>query len=687
MRTPTLRWLALLPALLLSACVDDTPAGGGPADAPPTCDVGTDVCTFLLPVGYTGNRELGKTVEQGVPVRGFHIEVPIQVRWSKASDDPIPNSDVSWQLVDSSMSGSQIDVATSRTDGSGVATVTLRSGQRNGQFEVHATAPSANEAVFKVSLVSKDDGAVKVTVHYDGGNYGAQEGAFADVQLQLFRQGAGSGPCGALNACDQEGFDPYDPTSLPLPACSSHVLNMLPGEHTFSSGFKVGDYVSMVAYGRQDYDGTRVPLAWGCWTADENNPQEVVQAGQDLEVDINLQDLTPRYAGTYNVVSYFDMLAMVPNDVETWIRDFGNLFRNPGDQLVKWLRNIPEVEDFFGSLPAGFGDAITGVLNDILNSLIEEQLPDIVGDIRDGVVDVFDILTQLEVHSRLEFGVEPGAPPGGSLPGVLVFPACEGGGSEPGEGVKPVGQCPQRESWIAIGFNWRNSSMCTDDNASAECTGHRLYNLATYDQLDAVQGEFNAYTTRFWDLTIEQHSLTLAWGQLLLFAVEQIILPVMFGSAVDGLDDLLYMLVGGRECIAAAGDNIADYCCTQFTERGAIAGWDSAYKAALKSICKQGVPLLITQLREQLTDQDVGTGDNFLIGTSDDFEVGGEGEGEGEGEAGGKPCKLYDEIPKDLKVDLLGKEAAGARCEWRAGLVIGGLEPDLIEAEFYTPKD
>ncbi len=62
---------------------------------------------------------------------------------------------------------------------------------------------------------------------------------------------------------------------------------------------------------------------------------------------------------------------------------------------------------------------------------------------------------------------------------------------------------------------------------------------------------------------------------------------------------------------------------------------------ALKSICKQGVPLLITQLREQLMDQDVGTGDDFLIGTSDDFEVG----GEGEGEAGGKACRLYDESP------------------------------------------
>jgi len=329
--------------------------------------------------------------------------------------------------------------------------------------------------------------------------------------------------------------------------------------------------------------------------------------------------------------------------------------------------------DFFGSLPAGFDGAIEGVLNDTLNSVLNEQHPEIVGDIRAGVVDVFDILTQLRVKSQLHFDVEPGPPEGGIRQAVFVFPACEGGGSEPGGGVHPVGDCPQQESWVSIALNWRNSSLCGGSD-NPECTGLREYGLSAYD-LGDVEGELNAYVTGFWDLTVERHTMTLAWGQLLLFSVEQVILPMVFGPTVYGLDDLLYSLVGGPACLEAAGDNVVDHCCEQLVERGDIADWDDVHKLALKSTFKQGLPLLITQLREQLTGQDVGVEDNLVIGTSDDFE------------GQGKACRLHDDSPRDLQVDGMGKDAPGARCEWRAGLVVGEAEPDPILAEFYAPRE
>ena len=670
----SIRWTGLVPAALLSfalagGCVDDSPGGGGGAPAaPPVCDPGTSVCTHLAAANYQGAIDASGNELAHVPVRGFNTETGLQVVWTNQAGDPIPNGEVSWQLIDNSgISGAQLDVSSSRTDGAGVATATVRSGSINAQLKVEATAPAANKVVFDVDIVSKDEGRVIVKLSYPGGIYGDQAAAFADAQVLVFKQGAAGTP-GVLNACDQEGFDKYDPTTLPMPAKHSHVFSMLPGEHGFS-GFAGGERVAVVAYGRQSFEERKVALAWDCWAADVNVPEDAIQPGRDLVVELELTDLTPRYVGEHLIESDFDFLAMLPDDIQVWVEDIGNLFRDPGRQLLIWLQRVPDVQAFFNSLPAGFDGAIEGVVSDLLNSLLDQVLPDMVQDIRTGVVDVFDILQHLKVRSRLRFEQEPSPPTGGSAPGVLVFPACVGGGSAAGEGVFAEGECPQKESWVSIGFNWRNSAVCEGSN-NADCTGFREYNLASQGLNMVVAGEFDARTEGFWNLTIERHHLSLAWGKLLLFTIEQIILPMLFGQNVDGLDNLIYMLLGGQACVV--GDNHAENCCNALVERPTFAGWANIARDALRSICKQGVPLLITQLRGQVMDQELDTGDNFTIGTSNDFS------------AGGKSCTLYDDAPKDLKVDGMGKDADGKRCEWRAGLKIGNIEPDLIEADFYT---
>jgi len=663
--------VALLSTLLLGGCVDDAPAGGGGAPAEvPTCDPGEEVCTHLAAFNYTGNVGADGNEAAHVPVRGHNTNTELQVRWTNQAGDPIPNGEIAWTLVDNAgIAGAMLDVSASRTDGTGVATATVRSGPINATFTVEATAPSANKVVFNVDVVSKDEGRVIVKLRYDGGIYGDQARAFADAQVLVFKQGAVGTP-GVLNACDQEGFDPYDPNTLPLPAKQSHVFTMLPGEHGFS-GFAGGDVVSVLAFGRQRFEERSVSLAWACWTADPNVLEQKVQPGKDLIVELNLRDLEPRYVGVFDVYSDFDFLSMLPDNIQKWVEDIANLFREPGRQILAWLKEIDEVDEFFGNLPAGFDGAIEGVVNDLLNTLLDNVLPDIVQDIRTGVVDVFDILQQLRVRSEMRFDQAPAPPTGASAPGVLVFPRCVGGGAAADEeGVKGAGECPQKETWISIGFNWRNSDVCEGNN-NPDCTGFREYSLAAYN-LSIVEGEFNAVTEGFWDLTVERHQLSLAWGQLLLFAVEQIILPMLFGPNVDGLDDLIFMLVGGQECIA--GDNHAENCCQALVDRDTFSGWAGFAKDALRSICKQGVPLLIDQLRNQVTDQEVDTGDNFTIGTSDEFSD------------EGKACKLYDENPTDLTVDMMGKDADGQRCEWRAGLSIGNLEPDPIEALFHGTR-
>ncbi len=348
----------------------------------------------------------------------------------------------------------------------------------------------------------------------------------------------------------------------------------------------MGDPVSVVAWGRRSYDGRRVPLAWACWAADPAVPADRVPAGGTLLVELGLRDLRPRYAGVYDVWSTFDLLAMIPDDVERWILDLGSLLRNPGQQLVTWLMDVDEVADLF------------------------DELPD--------------------------------------------------------------GDCTQHEAWVAIGVDWRRSGLC-EGHGGPPCGGFREHALAVYG-LAPVEAGFEAHTTNLWDLTIEPHGLELAWGSLLLFVVEQIVLPTLFGPSVDGLDDMLYVLVGGRECIAAAGDDVAEHCCAQLLARDTFVDWPDAGRLALATICEDGLSLLVTRLRGQLTDQAVGLeNEGLVIGTSDAFG----------GERGGAACRLHDENPSDLTVDLLGREAEVARCTWRAGLAVGGVEPDLVAAPFH----
>ena len=648
MRTRSVRWatlatpLALAPFLFL-ACVDDAPKGPGAATQPPACSAEEgEICSHLEATGGTT-----------IPIRGYNTTVDLGVRWTNRVGDAIPNGEVSWKIpLGGDPKGSVLQASSSRTNGDGVATVTLRSGGDDANFSVEATAPTAPKVTFTVQVFSKDAGEVKVNVHYDGGIYGPQARAFDDIQVLVFMHGA-TGP-GKMSACDQAGFDPYDDATLPYPARETEVLNTLPKSHSFV-GFERDDRVTVLAFGRKIYPEKTIGVAWGCWSADANSDADAVKPGATLNVDLALKDLTPRYKGTYEVTSNFDFLAMVPDNIETWIRAFGNLFENPGIQLLEWLRNVNEVDQFFNQLPGNFDQAISEMLNGLLNDLLE-RAPESIKNIRTGTVDVFNILTELQIRSELRFDQEPAAPAGGSQPGRLDFPNCD---------ALAEGDCPQVETWVALGFDWGNSAVC-EGSADERCNGFREYGLEAYG-LNIVNGEFNAHTTGLWELTIDQHSLSLDWGELILFAVEQMILPMIFDSDVDGLDDLLFILIGGRDCIA--GGDPAENCCTNFAR-----SMDSFPEAIVKSLCKTGVPLLVTQLRSQLTGQDVDTGEGFVIGTSDAFDT--------IPEADRKSCTLYDEAPADMTVDHLGKEA-GPRCSWRGFLKIGDTTPDPIEAEFH----
>lgn len=658
--------------LASTACVDESAPGGGGAVLPAECGDSPTDCTRLSFVPAVAEQPgQPRVTTKHVAIIGYGKTESLAVRYTNKAGQAIPNGTVTWTLVPKpgrDVAGSAILSSTSKTDGTGVATVDVRTGTGDTDFFVKAEAEGDIPIQYSVSVAQKGDGDMLVKVRYVDGVYGPQARAFRETKVYVFEQGTGAGK---LASCE-DGFDPYDPAgTLPFPAKQSLTLGALPNEGAVT-GLATGQTFTVLAFGQKVEASGSIGLAWACWKGDPNNPEHTIRPAAAIQVDLALKDLTPKYAGKYIVTSEFDFLAMAPDNVEVWIRAIGNLFVNPGQQILLWLENVEAVADFMNTV-GPFRGAIEGVLTDIINGLLDFA-PDVVGDIRTGVIDVFNIVTSLDIISEVELDSEPAPASDASRAGVLEFPRCSLG--EEGAEGHPEGKCPQTEAWVKVGFDWRNSPIC-EGSQDPRC-GYREYGFEAYN-LDVVNAEFNAYTTNFWQLTVEPHSVNLDWGILVLFVLEQIALPMIFDADVDSIEDLLFILVGGRDCIANAGpDGPAEACCTAFADRPAIADNGNTVQSAARSLCKQGLPVVVDQLRDQLIGQTVNSGDGFVLGTSDAFAA--ELVPEGVTPAS---CTLHDTDPKDLVVDQWGTE--GNRCSW-----IGYVESDTVdpvEASFYGVRD
>lgn len=649
-----------LVSLSLAACVDDESPGGPGAILPAECDASPTDCTLLSHQG-----------RDHVPIIGYGSTQALAVRWTDKRGQAIPNGTIHWTLVPKQgrdVAGAVILSASSKTDGIGVASVDVRSGTGDTDFFVKAEAEGAKAIQFSVSVSQKGDGDMLVQVKYENGVYGPQARAFNETKVYVFEQGAGPGK---LASCS-EGFDPYNPdNTLPFPAKQSLTFGALPHESVVNA-LGTGQTFTVLAFGQKIEASGTIGLAWACWKGDPNNAEHRISPGNPITVELALKDLTPKYAGNYTVTNEFNFLKMAPDNIQEPIEAIGNLFINPGQQILLWLENVGAVSGFLDTV-GPFRGAIEGLITDAIDGLLDLG-PDIIGDIRTGVVDIFNIVTSLDIISEVKLDEEPAPATNASRAGVLEFPRCSLG--EEGAEGHPDGKCPQTERWVKLGFDWRNSPIC--EGSDDQRCGYREYGFEAYN-LDVVNAEFNAYATNFWELTIEPHSVNLDWGILVLFVLEQIALPMVFDADVDSLEDLLFILAGGRDCIANAGpDGAADACCTAFSERPGVQGLGGVVAAAAKSLCKTGLPIVVDQLRAQLIGQTVGSGDGFVLGTSDAFAE----ELVPEGMAP-KSCTLGDTDPKDLVVDSWGTE--GTRCT-----SIGYVESDVvdpIEANFYGSRD
>ena len=466
----------------------------------------------------------------------------------------------------------------------------------------------------------------------------------------------------------QEGAKPLcstlTPDTLPTatvqspgkPLGQSAHFPSLPGLET-----ELEQQYTVVGIGTRVNDPKALPMVWGC---DDTAAKVSVNGG--ATVLINLQDLPPKWKGSYTITTQFDLVSAVPGTAGKIIDIIVNLFADTSGEVLALIcefgGSVSVLSQICGQVfvddPAtgnpkicledacftGIGLALKGLLNNLLKDLTKDT---VAGNILTAGGDIAKILKDLELTATFTFKKDP-APDG-------TFTAAD-----------------TVAEWHSLTYRWSLGGNCDPQDPDA-CK--YTFNLAAAQGGQVITGSFGGHFEMQGEkamLTIEPHSLNIAYGKLILYLVEQIILPRLAGDGSDGkpgvysVEDFVKSLVGGKECL------ILNDCCVNFAESvtNSVSGLthDLAKAGCDALLSSDGVTpsLLEAQIQKLAGDLDLGTGGALTFATQ-------------------TPCPCEDKLGNDLKIDTWGSKGAGA-CHWATVVTVGGGSTN-IENDFWGVEE
>ena len=697
-RTRPSLFVALATLLLaLAACGGGSSGGTGSPDVPVAPDAGgaTDVASpapdtagpgvdIPLPQAFRRLLFLDQTGDNGLPcatectkwVRAIS-SVPLGVRFESSSDgasgwQPAAGIAVQFEIRGETQAQAQLEVGDGTTGflvtgANGEATVALRvlAVDLPAQFAVQVTARDLPEVtpLFFTIVIDKTDGPpLTVLPEY----VGAQP--VAGVVVRLFQQPADAAhPRGyiadGLRCTDLEPFvRAGDDVHMPPASIRSSEV-----AYPQSVVFHGANFVGLEADGEQmftvlaigkDRDGTDRVL--GC---DDRNA--LLHAGQSTNVPVTMLDLPPRLAGTYDVKSEFDLISALPPSVSGVVYDIIGFFESPTTELLELLCELGGDVAVLGDLcdalftagdpsqpPSFTGQIMVAILDAVIAGLAADTPW---GGVLSGGAELGQILENLTFLSRVTFAVEPDA-----------------------EGR--VAASDVHEEWTSLRYRW-TLGMTPACTADPDC-GWNEFSFSAI-ALEVVEAAFGAsWNTSELDghepytlLTIDEHPVNIRYGALLDYLFRKVILPRLAGGeppdglpVVDEYEELLKVILAGRECLLDEASPDGDTCCHAFAQRLVDEGGEVAANVA-ENACEVLINFGAQYLENLLLGLDFETGqpgaDNaFVIGTP-----------------AGTPCVTFDH-DNDRKTDSLGK--ADAKCSWLTTLhldINGGTEI-TIDADF-----
>ena len=512
-----------LPALLaLAACGDQkvVAVGGGPFDT--TTD--------------TGNPSETKDPQgSGREIIVLHdTSTPLQVRVTEnqllrvkvvdyASSGPAVDAGVRFSIIAGADSGNgALSSLQAYTDASGSASVTFRSNtSANVSYTVEVATEGAEPVRFDLFVADAPRGTL--TVHL------AYEGPDIDVKSVHVRLVSGQFTCGQFNPVTP-------PTDVVQETTVLGVGNLvtwpnLPEAQRFT--------VFATA------DTTAHPLAAaGCLDG------IVLVANQANDVTLSLSVLQLNPTGVYDSDSIFDFTGAIPGQVGAIVQELSTLFTSPGTFLIDMVKKLAAA--YVGEL---ITNAVFGLFEDEVAEVIDDWMfnesPSWVRDILTVGQDLFQIVNRLELLATLKISKLTN---NYYVQGVL--------------------------DWDGVVLMWRYGCPHEGDPGYDPNCGRNEFSLAQFSNtafpMDIVEGRFTASILDFDQLSIDNHTIKINYGKLIIFALNELILP-----ALTGEHDLTDAVLSFIDCAAIADGIYFSGLATIGVDEEDIAGW-----------CTSGVSLI-----------------------------------------------------------------------------------------------
>jgi hypothetical protein len=524
-------WLSLALLVGLAGCADDTPptqevlvevnpdSGNlnpqNPSDSG-VVDRGTQPQNYNLILIVAGDSD--KTVQRDG-------DVELGVILLDQSGEGAEGERITFEIVEDDQSAS-VSARRTATGADGYAAVDFNAGANVGEYVVRASHPDSRSVEFNVHVVDLPSGGLEIGIDYEGPvELGRFEVYVLDDALW----------------CD----DPYylrPPEDIMFSAQLESQFDTVVHEPMLA-----GTHIAILVRGRT---ASNQILAGGGCLGDV-----IVPDGSTRRVNVAVFPLPLNPAGAYTVRNQFDFTDAIPGTLGDVIRGLVQFFgsqhqeREIGGLLFDLVEGL--ARQAAGAIGGLVIDLIRGWveddLNDIINDYIDNDAPDWVRDFFTIGEDLLQVVSNLEVISKLRL-------------------------SKP----RRDGSFEGSQNWLGLAFYWR--LPCQDDPNAAEDCGRYEFTMdevsAALEGVNLVYGQFTGRVHSYDQALIDPHTLDLQYGRLIMFVLNNIILPWIADGADNMRDAVLNMvncpgfadgITGGRSHLRIGGINIASH--------GTIEGW------------------------------------------------------------------------------------------------------------------
>ena len=450
-----------------------------------------------------------------------------------SNGDPVEGERVEYQLVEEDESGTALSARRTATDSEGYSRIEFQAGTEIADYEIEVWHPETRRLKFLVHVLDLPSGSLEIEFEYEG-----------PVEL------------GQLEAylLDDHEFceDPYylaPPEDVVFSANTQRLDDRLTVNPLLA-----GTRYSVLVRGRIASNG--VLAAGGCVGEVVIREDETVR----VKVPVFLLPLSP--AGSYTVDNHLDFTDAIPGTLGDVIRGLVRFFgdQNHEREIAGLLFDLVEglAREAVGAIGGLVVDLIRGWveddLNDIINDYIDNDGPDWLRDFFTIGSDLISVVSNLEVISRMRI-------------------------SKP----RRDGSFDGSQNWIGLAFYWR--LPCQDD-PDPQC-GRYAFTMdevaAAAEGIQLVFGQFTGRIHTYNHGVIDLHTMDLQYGRLILFVLNNIILPFIADGANNLGDALLNLancpgfangITGGRGHLRLGGinivsrDTIEDWCVTVLSIAG-----------------------------------------------------------------------------------------------------------------------